>query len=177
MRFPFGNTEGGRRVNKKTVSLMLTLVLAFMFFVSCKEKEFVHCELSLPLGDTFVEIESDDYDLLLSDGEIAVAVTRLTFIAAFNQGIADTYTAKAFANYFMKKSGKSDTLYTLGDIPYYTYTEKGKNTDMFYTVTFYRSLNAYFIVAYASNAQIREKTEPKMLEYAKSLYFNDAPKL
>ena len=165
-------------MKKRILSLSFLLLFVISFLTSCGGvKEFTHCELTLPLGRDFEEKESTDYDLLLSDGKIAVAVTRITFIAGYNQGIPDTYSAKAFANFFMKKSGNGDTVLMLGDVPYFTYTADGKNTEMFYLVTFYRSLNAYFIVTYASKEQDREETEARMFDYVASVYFNDAPKI
>ena len=77
----------------------------------------------------------------------------------------------------MTKSEKSDKLLMHGDVPYYTYTENIKENEIFYTVTFYRSFNAYFIVAYATPNKNKEAYLSKFLEYADNAYFNDAPEI
>lgn len=160
------------------VFLILTLVAAV--FVSCKDtdtKEFTHCELTLVLDEDFQTEESDDFDLLLSNGDVAVSLIRISFEAGFNQGISDTYTAKGFAAFFMTKSEKNAELLMFGDVPYYTYTETAGESEIFYTVTFYRSYNAYFVVAYATALENRDILSEKFLEYADNAYFNDAPQI
>ena len=153
-------------------------MLCITLIPSCSDKnEFSHCELTLVLEDGFSEIESSDFDLLLSNGDVAVSVNRISFAAGFNQGISDTYTAKGFAAFFMHQSKKSDELFMYGDVPYYTYTEKGENKELFYTVTFYRSKNAYFTVAYATDVQNKDLWSSKFLEFAENAYFNDASEI
>lgn len=160
----------------RILSLFLILTLIFTCLVSCSDvREFTHCELTLVLDKSFEEEESDDFDLLLTNGDVAVSLIRITFEAGFNQGISDTYTAKGFAAFFMNKSGKSEEIYEYGDVPYYTYTETSGDREIFYTVTFYRSFNAYFIVAYATGAKYKDGYPEQFLEYALNAYFNDAP--
>ncbi len=152
------------------------LTILFSALVSCTdEKEFVHCELTLVLDKSFKEEESLEYDLLLSNGTIAVSLTRISFEAGFESGIPETLTPKGFAAFFMNKSGKSEELLMHGDLPYYTYTESVDGKNIFYTVTFYRSLHAYFMVAYATPLQNKDELDAKMLWYAERAYFNDAP--
>ena len=123
-------------------------MLCITLIPSCSDKnEFSHCELTLVLEDGFSEIESSDFDLLLSNGDVAVSVNRISFAAGFNQGISDTYT------------------------------EKGENKELFYTVTFYRSKNAYFTVAYATDVQNKDLWSSKFLEFAENAYFNDASEI
>ena len=162
-------------MKKRVVSLFLLLFLGFSLIGCGDSGVFTHCELSIPLDESFREKESDSFDLLISDGQVAVGVTRLSFIAALNQGISDTYTAKGFAAFFMHESGKSDKLDVYEDVPYYTYTEQGENTEMFYTAAFYRSMNAYFIVIFGCPADLSDERAEDMLKYAAGAYFNDAP--
>ena len=162
------------------LSLFLILTLLAASLLSCKdsvaEKEFSHCELTLVLDGSFSEERSEDFDMLVTNGDIAVSLIRISFEAGFSQGISDTYTAKNFAAFFMNKSEKSDNLLMHGDVPYYTYTESISGTEpVFYTVTFYRSHHAYFVVAYAVAEKNKSKFEAKVLQYAEAAYFNDAP--
>lgn len=163
------------------LSLFLILTLLTAFMSSCKDTtpkgEFTHCELTLVLDETFSEEETEDFDILLRSGEIAVSLIRISFDAAVKEGIGETYTAKGFAAFFMHKSEKSTELLMHGDVPYYNYTETVSGADVFYTVTFYRSLSAYFIVAYATPDKNKDLYKDKFLIYADNAYFNDAPEI
>ena len=158
--------------------LFLILTLCFQMLVSCSdEKEFTYCELVLTLDDSFEEENDENSNFTLSNGEIVVDVIRISLDASLDVGISPTYTPRGFAAFFMNKSGKSDELLMRGDIPYYTYVEETNGRELFYTVTFYRSMHAYFAVAYATAAENREAYAERFLEYADSVYFNDAPEI
>ena len=156
--------------------LFLILTLCFQTLVSCTdEKEFTYCEMVFTLDDGFEEESDEDFNFILNNGEIVVSVVRVSLDACLEIGISPTYTPRGFAAFFMNKSGKSDELLMRGDIPYYTYVEETNGREVFYTVTFYRSLHAYFAVAYATEADNREEFAERFLEYADLVYFNDAP--
>ena len=158
----------------RLLSLFLILTLLSSLLVSCKESEtceFTHCEMTLVLDGSFEEEESDDFDLLISNGDAVVSLIRISFEAGFSQGIIDSHTPKSFAAFFMTESGKSEELFTHGDVPYYTYTENG----VFYTVTFYRSHYAYFVITYATTEENKDAFFEKFLLFAENAYFNDAP--
>ena len=165
-------------MKRRALSLLLILTFLLGFLISCeRERSFTHCELTLVLDDSFEQTESADFDLLISNGDIAVSLIRISFDAALKQGIPDNYSVEKFAKFFMTKSEKSDTLAEHGDVPYYCYTEMVNGRDLFYTVTFYRSYNAYFVVAYATDLRNKEKYEKSFLDYSQRAYFNDAPAL
>lgn len=156
----------------------LFLIFAFLLcsLISCtQEKEFSHCELTLVLDSSFEEKTSEDYDLLITDGEVVITVTRITFVISPSMGFPETDTAKGFAANYMHRTEGSDELLTYGDVPYYTYTEEYQGNEFFHTLTFYRSYQAYFIVGYSVIANDGEKYLDSFLEYADAAYFNDAP--
>lgn len=158
--------------------LFLFLIFAFTLssLTGCKrDKEFTHCELTLVLDDSFTSEESEEYDLLLTDGDVIVTLIRISFPAALATGIPDTYTAKGFAAFFMHESAKSDDLLMYGDVPYYTYTEKYSGSSFYHTVTFYRSYSAYFVVGYSVAGEGDSSQLNRFLEYSKKAYFNDSP--
>ena len=166
------------QLTRRATFLFLILTAIALMLSACSESyEFTHCELTLILEEGFEEKESDNYDLLVSNGEAVVSLNRISLDTSFESGISDTYTAKGFAAFFMNKSGKSDELLMRGDVPYYTYTEKVGEREIFYTVTFYRSYNAYFTVAYATGAEMKEDYSEKFLIFAERAYFNDAPEI
>ena len=162
-------------MKKRVFFLFLIFAFTLSSFVSCsREKEFTHCELTLVLNGGFDEEASEEYDLLLTDGDVMVSVMRISLEAAFETGISDTYTAKGFAAFFMNRSEKSEELLMYGDVPYYCYTEKYEGSEFFHTVTFYRSYQAYFIVGYSVMGDGASHLD-RFLEYADAAYFNDAP--
>ena len=154
------------------------MIFAFSLgsLVSCsREKEFSHCELTLVLDDSFEEKESEEYDLLLTDGEVVISITRISFVVSPSMGFPETDTSKGFAANYMHRTEGSDELLTYGDVPYYTYTEEYEGAQFFHTYTFYRSYQAYFVVAYSVRGENGEASLDRFLEYADAAYFNDAP--
>ena len=166
-------------MKRRRISLFLILTLLLSLMVSCGDKDeggiFTHAELTLVLDESFSQEDSSDFDLLVSNGEAAVSVMRLSFDICEDQGISQTYTPRGFAAFFMTKSEKSDELLSYGDTPYYTYAENVSGSELFYTVTFYRTLNAYFVITYATPVEYKDAYEEKFFEYASALYFTDAP--
>ena len=72
----------------KLLIFFLILTFSFSILVSCSDtEEFTHCELTLVLDKSFREEESEEYDLLLSNGEAVVSLTRISFEAGFDSGI------------------------------------------------------------------------------------------
>ena len=154
---------------------LLILMGILLGSVSCGSSPvtYSHCELSVTVDPDYEKRESEDFDLLISNGETAIGVFRISFLAALDQGISDTYTAKGFAAYCMNKTGKSDTLLMRGDVPYYTYVEHRTSGDVYYTVSYFRSMHAYFEVAFAS----AESDCDEIFDIIDGIYFNDAPEI
>ena len=165
-------------MKRRIFFLFLLVAFTLLSLVSCtREKEFTHCELTMVLDKSFTEEESEEYDLLLTDGEVIISVIRLSFVAALESGIYDTYTAEEFARFFMYQAGKDSDLLIRGGIPYYTYTEEYNGSSFFHTLTFYRSYNAYFIVGYSISGDKSDSHIDRFLEYSEGVYFNDAPSI
>ena len=158
---------------KRTVSLFLMLITVATLLVSCSdERDFTHCEITLTLPKDFKERESENFDLLISNGEATVGVSRITFIAGFNQGIPETYTAKQFASFFMYHSGKSKELYNYGGVPYYSYTEESGAKTLYCLATFYRTRYAYIYVLYSTDASKESEWRESFLKCAATAVFD-----
>ena len=129
-------------------------------------KSFNHCELYLNLpGDFEVTEGSESFDLVLSNGTASVAVARISFIAGYNQGIPDTLTAKAFADFFMIQSGIESTVHVRETIPYYSYKQSTGNVEYYCLASFYRTMYAYFIVLYSVKADLEEEWRESFMSY------------
>ena len=85
---------------KRVLSLFLGMAMLLSLLVSCSsERIFNHCELYLTLSRDFEDVgSSDSFDLLLSNGDVSVGVARISFAAAYENGISDTLTDRAFAD-------------------------------------------------------------------------------
>lgn len=141
--------------------------------MSCSnERSFNHCELYITLNEDFADVgSSNNFDLLLSNGDVSVGISRMTFSAAYDNGIPDTLTDKAFAEYFLKESGKELTVYTRDGVPYFSYTEALGEREYYCVATFYRSLYAYFLVLYSTDAELSDTWREDFLKFATGVHF------
>ena len=158
---------------KRLLIALLTLSVVFST-VSCGEdtESFACSELTLVMPSDFYEAEDDEYDMLLTNGRATAAVTRISFLAAMQQGIPETYTDGEFAEFFMNKTGADSTVYVYGDTPYYTYNYVAGTTSVFCTAAFYKTPYAYFFVLFSTPSAYEDEWREKFLEIADSVIFN-----
>ena len=151
----------------------ILLLICTLIFTSCGKTEYIYCELTLPLSEDFyIDEPTDVYDAVFSNGEAAVAVVRITFSAAYADGIPDTYSPRAFAEFYKLNNGQSDIeLKTKGDVPYYTYTLKDGANEFYLMQTFYRSKYAYLIVTYMCPIAAKVSYHMQFLNFATGAYF------
>lgn len=141
---------------KKIISVLLLLTLLCSVF-SCKEEE-----LKIRVGElvlTFPEGFSEktppkSSNKLLSNGEMTVTVTRVSFYDAEAQGIPSAYGAEDFAQYMLNESGREGDVYFYGDMPYYSYYYTDESgAELFCMATFYKTPYAFFTVLFATYRQ------------------------
>lgn len=130
-------------------ALYLFLCLLLCLSLVCCGEDFTHCEMTLPLGEDFYRVDTEDFDAAFTNGEVTVGMLRISFIAGYNQGIPETMTAAELARFWQKQTGREGHVYTDRLTPYYTYLDGG----YFYMSGFYRTQNAYFIVLLACSSQ------------------------
>ena len=154
---------------KRIISaLLLPLMLACLF--SCgKQNVFTHAEFSLPLPKDFYEVEAENSDMLMTNGEVTVAVSRYSYESESVPGYLD---AEAFAEYCLEKSGISTEVYMYGDIPYFTYYDTQSGARLYCMVTYYSTPYAYFSVLYATRAANEGKWREKFFTLADGAYYN-----
>ena len=161
---------------RRTIFAILSILLIISVISSCSDyKTFDHCELYIRLPSDFEDVgASDNFDLLISNGDVSVGVSRISFTAAYNNGIPDTLTDKAFAEYFLAQIGKELTVYTRDGVPYVSYTEEHGSRQYYCVATFYRSLYAYFLVLYSTDAHLGDEWRELFLEFATDVTFKYA---
>lgn len=157
----------------KRIFAVMLLLAVLLSAVSCGSDtaSFTTSELTLVVPNDFYESDTDEYDMLLTNGYVTVAVTRLSFYTAMQQGIPETYTVSQFAEAFTEKTGTSAVIYKYGDTPYYTYRHNTGSTTLFCTATFYKTPYAFFFVLFSTSASNEAEWREKFLEIADSVIF------
>ena len=148
--------------------LLLFVVLASVF--SCgKENVFTHAEFNLTLPDDFYEVESDTSDMLITNGEVTVAVSRYSYES---DNIPPYLTAEVFAEYCLEKSGVDSEVSMYGDIPYFAYYNSDSGNTLYCVATFYSTPYAYFYVLYATPAALESEWREQFLTIADGAFYN-----
>lgn len=144
-----------RKIMKKSVALLLSL-LCMTLFVSC-DFDAGYLELGFRLSGEYREVEAkESYDMSYTDDEIFIGVSRYSFSACIEDGILTTMTPRKFSDFYKEKSGVKDASTTeeYRKIPHYTYTKTGDSGREFvYTLTFYRTDYAYFIITFITTPE------------------------
>ncbi|MBR5242002.1 MAG: hypothetical protein IKV20_02575, partial [Clostridia bacterium] len=96
---------------KKIISALLLCVLTFSLFSCSGDNDFTHAEYTITLPGEYYSTTSAGvagdfkYDLVMTNGEAYVGVSRLSFVVASQTGIDITLTPGDFAEYCMAISG------------------------------------------------------------------------
>lgn len=158
----------------KSVISAILLVCIFTGLVSCKDT--VRCsyaELALDLPRSYEPYETDSFDAAFYDGETVVGFLRISFVAGYDNGIPDTLSPEKFARFYMEKIGRQLDVSIRGDVPYYIYYNTDGDVTYFYLATFYRTLYAYFVITYVTEAKNEIKNTEAYLTFAKNAYMLD----
>ena len=145
----------------------LILIASLLLLSSCGTEKFTYCELRLPLGSEFRSEESDGFDATYTDGDATVFVTRISFEAAFADGIPDTYSPLAFARFYqLNNSHEGLEIDTSSHVPRYSYTGSDGEATLFMMHTFYRTPYAYFVVTYSCDEGLMTEYEDDFIRCA-----------
>lgn len=159
---------------KKIIALILCLA-TLTVFVSCnKNKDRVkygHCEMILPLSSDFYEVEDENFDVTYSNGKYVVAVLRLSFEAAINEGIGETMTPHEFGRFWVEKCNRNAIVRTK-TVTYCEYYEYAGIAEFYYLEAFLRSQYAYFVVLFASPSAYDDEAFDDFISYAEMIAFN-----
>ena len=157
-------------MNRRFICLLLVFLVLFSA-VGCKKNkdERVWCDIAITLPEEYEEYEATgSFDLAFRSGRRVVGITRISFDAGINSGIAPTHTAYRFAEEYRDASGYEDREITEhGDVPYFTYTlENAVGNEYVYMPTFYRTLYAYVIIMFVCPREEAEEAKEIFLSYA-----------
>ena len=153
---------------KKIITAILIVATALSITSCGGEKSFTFADLTLTFDKGFHEEESEDYDLLVTNGEATAALTRLSFVDAMSQNISGAMSADEFAKYLLSKKGQSADVFVRKDYAYCTYYESTSNGELYCMATVYRTAYAYVVVLYATASARESEYREKFFEYADS---------
>ena len=160
-------------MRNRLASLLLCFCM-LICFVSCNRgPRFSHAELAIMLPDSFHEMESEDFDAAFTDGQTAVGVLRISFAAALVEGIPETFDESEFGRFWLVKCNRAAAMQKKNGVNFCEYSETVSGEEYYYLAAFYRSMNAYFVVLFGTEAQKEFELRDTFLEYAGGVYFTD----
>ena len=158
---------------KRIFSVILATALILCLFGCGGDNIFTCLDLNLTLPDGYYEADAGEgANMLLTNGESTVTVKRLSVIDAEEDGISGSYSAKQFAEFFLKNSGINGTVASKGDVPYYSYYEDSGVGGLFCISAFYRTPYAYFIVIFATDRGREADARVEFFDIMASATFN-----
>ncbi len=159
---------------KRTVAAILLTVIMLSAFISCAEEKeepgFGHAELVLPLPFGYVPDSEINFDKAYSNGETKVAVLRISFEAASRKGISVNFTPEEYGKHWLIENERDS--YVRSDpsgFAYCDYTE----LDTYHLAAFFRSLNAYFVVIFATAAELGTENREGYVSICREVRFTD----
>ena len=162
---------------KRIVTVALLCVLIYSLFSCSGANDFTHAEYTITLPGEYYTTTSGsaagdfEYDLVMTNGEAYVGVSRLSFVTASQTGIDITLTPGDFAEYCMELSGTDSVVKQHGDAYYYVYYEERGGVKYMLLLAFHRSPNAYFTTVFTVKADAERRYISEFLEYADSVKF------
>ena len=157
---------------KRVISAIIILAVSLSIISCSKDSDYSHCEMVIPLDNGYREIKNQDFDKTYSNGEYVVAILRISFVAAVNEGIPETMTDVEFAEFWLEKCGREANVINDG-VTYAEYYDGSPNSESFYLEAFYRSNYAYFVILFASDISAEEFARFEFLNYAEQVYFTE----
>lgn len=158
----------------KRIVFLLLILAGVLFLPACSEPaDYSHAEMRISLPESFSRIEKENYDAAFSDGRIIVALLRLSFAAAYNDGIPETMNSNEFARFWMNRSGNDAAVQLYEGVDYAEYSEEVEGEEYYYVTAFYRSRYAFFVVVFAARADSEADFRSEIFEYMTSVSFSD----
>ena len=157
---------------KRLAAFFVFICLVLSLF-SCGGEDFSYCEITIPLTEDFKSIETDEFDAAYSDGTLSVAIIRLSFVAAVNDGISDTMSSSQFAAFWLKKCERECEVTLVGGVDTARYTDVVSEEAYTTVSAFYRSKYAYLVVLFTVHSSAFDSYRDSVYEYISGAYFTD----
>lgn len=157
---------------KRIVCVTLSLII-ILSTVSCGGPKYKYCELVIPLDSDFEKTENENFDASFTDGKSVVAIVRISFVAAYNEGIPETMTPSEFGKFWLRKCKRDAEVVSEDGLSFCTYYEDQNENEYFYLESFLRSHSAYFVVLFVTSKSNEVAGRADFLEYSKGIYFTE----
>ena len=157
---------------KRIVFALVSLIIVFLS-VSCSGPKYKYCELVIPLDLDFEKTENENFDASFTDGETVVAIVRISFVAAYNEGIPETLTPHEFGKFWVRKCQRNANVVNEDGVSFCTYYEENEGDEFFYFESFFRSRSAYFVVLFATSKSNEEAGRAAFLDCSSKIYFTE----
>ena len=156
----------------KRLIAFFTVISLMLVSVACKkEKVYGHCERVINLDGDFYEEKNNDFDACYTNGKYVVGILRISFDAAYSDGISDALNARQFGAFWLTKCERNVEIQRHKDIDYAEYEEVVLGTEYYYLASFYRSNYAYFVVLFGTQKKDMDEGRVKFLDYSTDIYF------
>ena len=154
---------------RRAFCLLIAAFISLSLIACSGETVMEHCEIGMRLSSRFEVAELLGYDVAYSDGDLVVALTRISFTAAADEGIPASLSPEAFARLYVDKIGLSrESVREYGDFPYVAYTVG----DAEVIEAFLRTPYAYFIVSFFRTDTTKWSFE-EALSLVESIYLKE----
>ena len=156
---------------KRLISVFVLLSVIFSLFACKKEKTYGHCELVIGLDKDFYEEKNSDFDITYTNGTYVVGILRVSFDAAYAEGIPETLNARQFGAFWLSECERPSEILQYNGVDCAEYEENVLGVDYYYLAAFYRSSYAYFVVLFGTQKKDKEAGRVKFLTYSTDIYF------
>ena len=158
---------------RRLALLLLVTVLSLSVIGCAGDTTFTCLDLNLTLPDGYYEADAGQgANMLLTNKESTVTLRRLSVVDAEAEGISGSYSARQFAEFFLKNSSIDSKIASHGDVPYYSYYDTTGGVRLFCISAFYRTPYAYFIVIFATSAEKEADARGEFFDAMSSVTYN-----
>lgn len=162
---------------KRFISIALVTFLLLALFSCSDTREFTHAEYTISLPKEYYTTTASglagdfEYDLVMTNGEAYIGVSRLSFVVASQMGIDITMTPGDFAEYCMAITGVDSSISKHGDVYYYIYYQTQNSIKYMLLLAFHRSPDAYFTTVFTVKADAERRYISQFIDFADSVKF------
>ncbi len=170
--FAFGEHMKGVREMKKIIAFLLILTMLFAFS-SCERRGVEFCELGIGLTSEFKPYDaSGAFNVAYSDGNLIVGITRYSFVDCIEQGLLTTHSPERLAEIYLERLGVEpfEGIISHGDVPYFIYEMERDGEAYDYTLTFFRTQFAYFVITFITPADRHHRERVRVFNFMDSVY-------
>ena len=158
---------------KRIISLFVLVGMAVSLIGCGGDVTFTCLDINITLSNGYFEADAGkSANMLLTNNESTVSIKRLSVVEAEEQGISGSYSAKQFAEFFLRNNELEGKVASHGDVPYYSYYDTSSSVRLFCISAFYRTPYAYFIIIFATSPDREAEAREEFFDAMSSVTYN-----